>query len=92
MATDPEPEHEIAIKTTDRTIAASDSSGVDRFRGVDLLELEARVSWVSAEQTVRLPGMVLHVVWKRVERRPEARRGLGRHSLSGSSGRVRPSA
>jgi hypothetical protein len=36
--------------------------------------------------------MVLHVMRERVERRPEARRGLGRHNLSGSSGRVRPSA
>jgi len=49
MTTNPEPEHEIAIKPTDRSIAAADSSGVDRFCGVDLLELKARVPRVSAE-------------------------------------------
>lgn len=89
---DPEPGDLPIIQKSEGTVPEGHANRVDRIPIVNLLELEARVPAVLAEQAIRLPRGLPDLRWELAIRRPKARRRARFHSLSGSSSVARPAA
>src|SRR6266508_279352 len=89
---DPEPADVLILQKPEGTISESDAGGVNGVAIVNLLEVEAGVLGVLAEQPIRLPSEVSDLGWQLAIRRPETRRPARSHSLSGSSSVALPAA
>jgi hypothetical protein len=73
MAADPEPRDLIALKQPNRAVPKGDAHRVDRFSGVNLLELQAGMVGVLSKELLGLPGGLANAFGKVVVRCPEAR-------------------
>src|SRR5579885_3222917 len=90
MAPDPEPRDLVVLYETEGAVPKGHAYGVDRFSVVNLLELEAGVRGVIAEESVGFPSRVPDFKRQLAIGCPEAR-GRGRpHSFSGSRSVARP--
>ena len=89
---DPEPSDLVIVQKPKGAVSQGHASSVDRVAIVNLLELEARVAGVLAEQLIRLPSCFLDLRWEPAIRRPKTRRRTRIHSLSGSSSGALPAA
>lgn len=89
---DPEPGDVLILQKAEGAISESHAGGVDGVAIVNLLEVEARVLGILAEQPIRLLSEVSGLGWQLAQRRPETRRCARSHSLSGSSSVALPAA
>ena len=70
----PEPSDLVIVQKPNGAVSQGHASSVDRVAIVNLLELEAWVAGVLAEQPIRLPSGFLDLRWGSPIRRPKARR------------------
>ena len=82
---DPEPGDLLVLEKPESTISEGHANRVSGVAIVNLLELEARMPRVIAEEPIHLPGEFSNLRWQFAIRRPEARRRARSHSLPGSS-------
>ena len=92
MVPDPEPCNLVVLHYADGSVCEGDTDRIDGLAVVDFLELQAGMLRVLAEEAVGLSSEFSGFQWQLAVRRPEARRRVRRHNLSGSSGVVRPAA
>ena len=92
MRPDPEPGHLLILQQPDGSVPEGHPRGVDGVAIVNLLEMEARVSWVLAEQPKGLLSDLSDLRRQVAIRRPETRRRARSQGSSGSTSDALPAA
>ena len=90
VAPDPEPDDRVAFPGAERAVSEADTCRVDRSRGVNLLEAQARVARVTPEGRVRAERSALDGDGEILKSAPEALRGDGVQRRFESRGSVWP--
>ena len=79
MRADPEPENRVVDSRSQSAPSEANADSIDRFCGVDLLELQARMSGIVLPDAIRLPGLPLNILRKALKCISESLSGVRNH-------------